>query len=131
MAFRRARAASSTLFSRLLHHSVNTNVTTSYRTISTNVTARKTPHPSSTSKSNHAEKWINSKFLATIGTIPSEPNPGNGEQQLYNAGQSQWLGQRPKVRGVAMNPIDHATRLDPSGEENRRLVWVTESNGTF
>lgn len=54
-----------------------------------------------------AEKWIDSKFLATIGTVPSEPNLGNKEKQLYNAGQSRWLGQRPKVRGVAMNPIDH------------------------
>ena len=27
--------------------------------------------------------------------------------KLGKAGRSRWLGRRPKVRGVAMNPIDH------------------------
>jgi large subunit ribosomal protein L2 len=26
---------------------------------------------------------------------------------LYKAGVSRWLGKRPTVRGVAMNPVDH------------------------
>ncbi len=41
---------------------------------------------------------------ATIGIV------GNGEHQnrkLGKAGVSRWLGRRPKVRGVAMNPVDH------------------------
>lgn len=41
---------------------------------------------------------------ATIGLI------GNGERQaltLGKAGRKRWLGIRPTVRGVAMNPIDH------------------------
>jgi len=41
---------------------------------------------------------------ATVGTV------GNEEHQnivLGKAGRSRWLGRRPKVRGVAMNPIDH------------------------
>lgn len=41
---------------------------------------------------------------ATIGVI------GNAEQSnlsLGKAGVSRWLGRRPKVRGVAMNPVDH------------------------
>jgi len=41
---------------------------------------------------------------ATIGQI------GNAEHfniSLGKAGRSRWLGRRPKVRGVAMNPVDH------------------------
>jgi len=41
---------------------------------------------------------------ATIGQV------GNVEHQnisLGKAGKSRWLGRRPKVRGVAMNPVDH------------------------
>jgi large subunit ribosomal protein L2 len=35
---------------------------------------------------------------------------GNAEHELLSvgkAGKSRWLGKRPKVRGVAMNPVDH------------------------
>jgi len=45
-----------------------------------------------------------SNCRATIGTV------GNEEHQNINlgkAGRSRWLGRRPKVRGVVMNPVDH------------------------
>ena len=41
---------------------------------------------------------------ATIGQV------GNSDRQNINdgkAGKSRWLGKRPHVRGVAMNPVDH------------------------
>ena len=41
---------------------------------------------------------------ATIGQV------GNIDHENVNvgkAGRSRWLGKRPKVRGVAMNPVDH------------------------
>ncbi len=41
---------------------------------------------------------------ATIGTV------SNSEHMLERsgkAGRSRWLGKRPRVRGVAMNPVDH------------------------
>lgn len=44
------------------------------------------------------------KCCASIGQI------GNNEHEsrkLGKAGRSRWLGRRPKVRGVAMNPVDH------------------------
>ncbi|CAN6978996.1 unnamed protein product [Brassica oleracea var. botrytis] len=49
-------------------------------------------------------RWINARCRATIGTVS---NPSHGVKKLYKAGQSRWLGIRPKVRGVAMNPCDH------------------------
>ena len=41
---------------------------------------------------------------ATVGTV------GNTEHNLERsgkAGRSRWLGRRPRVRGVVMNPVDH------------------------
>ncbi len=41
---------------------------------------------------------------ATVGQV------GNAEHEnatLGKAGRKRWLGRRPKVRGVAMNPVDH------------------------
>ena len=41
---------------------------------------------------------------ATIGTVS---NPDHGLEQSGKAGRSRWMGRRPRVRGVAMNPVDH------------------------
>ena len=41
---------------------------------------------------------------ATLGTTS---NPDHGLQVLGKAGRKRWLGKRPRVRGVAMNPVDH------------------------
>ena len=42
--------------------------------------------------------------MATVGMV------GNREHEnvsLGKAGRARWMGRRPKVRGVAMNPVDH------------------------
>jgi large subunit ribosomal protein L2 len=41
---------------------------------------------------------------ATIGVVG---NADHGNITIGKAGRKRWLGRRPKVRGVAMNPIDH------------------------
>jgi large subunit ribosomal protein L2 len=49
-------------------------------------------------------RLIRTDCMATIGQL------GNKEHEGINigkAGRSRWLGRRPKVRGVAMNPVDH------------------------
>lgn len=49
-------------------------------------------------------RMVRSECMATIGAV------SNSDQQnikLGKAGRSRWLGRRPSVRGVAMNPIDH------------------------
>ena len=45
--------------------------------------------------------------LTCRGTIGSLSNREAKNQILGKAGRSRWLGRRPTVRGVAMNPIDH------------------------
>lgn len=49
-------------------------------------------------------RLVLSECLATIGQV------GNLDQEnvsIGKAGRSRWLGKRPNVRGVAMNPVDH------------------------
>lgn len=41
---------------------------------------------------------------ATVGEVG---NSDHGNISLGKAGRSRWLGRRPKVRGVVMNPVDH------------------------
>jgi large subunit ribosomal protein L2 len=49
-------------------------------------------------------RMILSTCLATIGTVS---NAEKANEVLGKAGRKRWLGRRPRVRGVAMNPVDH------------------------
>lgn len=49
-------------------------------------------------------KVFSGDTLATIGIIS---NAEHKTRDFRKAGQKRWLGRRPIVRGVAMNPIDH------------------------
>ena len=42
--------------------------------------------------------------LATVGSVS---NSDHMNVRLGKAGRNRWLGRRPRVRGVAMNPVDH------------------------
>ncbi len=42
--------------------------------------------------------------MATVGEVG---NKSHENIKIGKAGRSRWLGRRPKVRGVAMNPVDH------------------------
>jgi large subunit ribosomal protein L2 len=45
-----------------------------------------------------------SRCTATVGQVS---NPEHENISFGKAGRSRWIGRRPHVRGVAMNPIDH------------------------
>ena len=47
---------------------------------------------------------IRIECMATVGAVS---NPENMNINLGKAGRNRWLGRRPTVRGVAMNPVDH------------------------
>ena len=49
-------------------------------------------------------RLINIECFATIGQVG---NIDHENVSVGKAGRSRWLGQRPHVRGVAMNPVDH------------------------
>ena len=42
--------------------------------------------------------------MASVGAVS---NPDHGNINLGKAGRNRWLGKRPEVRGVVMNPVDH------------------------
>ncbi len=50
------------------------------------------------------QRLVQENCMATIGSVS---NPDNANKTLGKAGRSRWLGRRPVVRGVAMNPVDH------------------------
>lgn len=49
-------------------------------------------------------RMVLSSCIATVG---STSNPDHMNVVLGKAGRHRWLGRRPRVRGVAMNPVDH------------------------
>jgi len=49
-------------------------------------------------------RLVLSRCYATIGQVG---NADHANVTIGKAGRSRWLGRRPKVRGVAMNPHDH------------------------
>ena len=49
-------------------------------------------------------RLVNARCRATIGEVA---NGDHSNRSLGKAGRNRWLGKRPRVRGVAMNPVDH------------------------
>ena len=70
---------------------------------SAQVMAKEGPHVALKLRSGEV-RLVRRECMATIGEV------GNAEHELASygkAGKTRWLGRRPKVRGVAMNPVDH------------------------
>ena len=49
-------------------------------------------------------RMVQDVCMATIGAVS---NPDNMNEVWGKAGRTKWLGRKPSVRGVAMNPVDH------------------------
>lgn len=49
-------------------------------------------------------RMVRGECMATIGAVS---NPDQANIKIGKAGRKRWLGKRPSVRGVAMNPVDH------------------------
>jgi large subunit ribosomal protein L2 len=65
-------------------------------------------------------RLVHQRCLATIGEV------GNAEHELESwgkAGKSRWMGQRPKVRGEVMNPVDHPHGGRTRGGRNVVSPW--------
>jgi large subunit ribosomal protein L2 len=50
------------------------------------------------------QRRVHGTCLATVGAVS---NPDHGNISIGKAGRNRWLGKKPSVRGVAMNPVDH------------------------
>lgn len=74
-------------------------------------------------------RYINKLCTATIGQLG---NVDHMNVQIGKAGKSRWLGRRPKVRGVAMNPVDHPMgggEGKTSGGRNPTTPWGKPTRG--
>lgn len=49
-------------------------------------------------------RMVRGECMATVGAVS---NPDQANIKIGKAGRKRWLGKRPSVRGVAMNPVDH------------------------
>jgi len=61
---------------------------------------------------------ISADSFASIGQVS---NAQHSSIKLGKAGRSRWLGRRPKVRGTAMNPVDHPH----GGGEGRQPIGMS------
>jgi len=67
--------------------------------------------------------------MATIGQVG---NTDHENVSVGKAGRSRWKGRRPKVRGVAMNPVDHPLgggEGKTSGGRHPVSPWGTPTKG--
>ena len=49
-------------------------------------------------------RLVHGSCMATVGAVS---NPEHSNINIGKAGRNRWLGKRPEVRGVVMNPVDH------------------------
>ena len=69
---------------------------------------------------------LNKKCFATIGSAGNSLHKNNF---LKKAGSARWLGVRPVVRGIAMNPVDHPHGGRTDGGRHPRTPWGKLTRG--
>ncbi len=75
-------------------------------------------------------RLINQLCMAVIGQVG---NPEHENIKIGKAGRNRWLGKRPKVRGVVMNPVDHphggGEGKCPQGNPHPVTPWGVPTKG--
>ena len=74
-------------------------------------------------------RLVPAECLATVGAVS---NPDQQNIVIGKAGRTRWLGHRPVVRGVAMNPVDHphgGGEGKTSGGRNPVTPWGKPTKG--
>lgn len=74
-------------------------------------------------------RLVRLECMATIGQVG---NLDHENISIGKAGKSRWLGRRPKVRGVAMNPVDHPMgggEGKSSGGRHPTTPWGKKTKG--
>lgn len=72
---------------------------------------------------------VRGECMASVGAVS---NPDNSNQSMGKAGRTRWLGKRPNVRGVVMNPVDHphgGGEGRSSGGRNPVTPWGVPTKG--
>lgn len=74
-------------------------------------------------------RLVRQECFATVGAVS---NPDHSNTNKGKAGRNRWLGRRPHVRGVVMNPVDHphgGGEGRTSGGRNPVTPWGVPTKG--
>ncbi|MBR4927605.1 MAG: 50S ribosomal protein L2 [Alphaproteobacteria bacterium] len=71
-------------------------------------------------------RLVRGECFASIGAVS---NPDNQNTVLAKAGRARWLGRRPSVRGIAMNPVDHPHGGRTNGGRQPVSPWGWQTKG--
>ncbi|KAK7303740.1 hypothetical protein RJT34_14653 [Clitoria ternatea] len=73
-------------------------------------------------------RLISKNCSATVGQVG---NVEVNQKSLGRAGSKCWLGKRPVVRGVVMNPVDHPHRGNQVKSAKNRVDEINEGTFTY
>lgn len=71
-------------------------------------------------------RLVRGECFATVGAVS---NPDNQNINLGKAGRHRWLGRRPHVRGISMNPVDHPLGGRTNGGAHPVTPWGQPTKG--
>jgi large subunit ribosomal protein L2 len=71
-------------------------------------------------------RLVRAECMATVGAVS---NPDHMNQVIGKAGRSRWLGLRPTVRSIAMNPVDHPNGGRTKGGKHWATPWGIPTKG--
>lgn len=69
---------------------------------------------------------VRAECMATVGAVS---NPDHSNQVVGKAGRKRWLGIRPTVRSVMMNPVDHPNGGRTKGGKHWATPWGKPTKG--
>jgi len=69
---------------------------------------------------------VRAECMASIGAVS---NPDHTNEVIAKAGRKRWMGIRPTVRSIAMNPIDHPNGGRTKGGKHWATPWGKPTKG--
>ncbi len=69
---------------------------------------------------------VRADCMATVGAVS---NPDHSNQVIGKAGRNRWKGNRPTVRSIAMNPVDHPNGGRTKGGKHWATPWGKSTKG--
>ena len=69
---------------------------------------------------------VRAECMATVGAVS---NPDHSNQGVGKAGRKRWLGIRPTVRSITMNPVDHPNGGRTNGGKHWATPWGKPTKG--
>jgi len=71
-------------------------------------------------------RQVRQDCFATVGAVS---NPDHANTSIGKAGRTRWMGKRPTVRSIAMNPVDHPNGGRTKGGKHWATPWGKPTKG--